>query len=78
MDVTFAVSSLSRFAATPREGHLRRAIKTLGYLKKYPDKGYYIDPRAPKLHVDYEELIPDFGNEYTNFIKELDDNYLNR
>ena len=73
MDVTFAVSSLSRFVARPREGHLRRAIKILGYLKKYSDKGYYIDSQAPKLNVDYEELIPDFGNQYADFIEELDD-----
>ena len=73
MDVTFAVSSLSRFAAKPREGHLRRAIKILGYLKKYPKKGYYIDPREPKLNVSYEELTPDFGNQYADFIEEVDD-----
>ena len=73
MDVTFAVSSLSRFAAKPREGHLRRAIKILGYLKKYSNKGYYIDPREPKLNFSYEELTPDFGNQYADFIEEGDD-----
>ena len=43
-DITFAVSSLSRFAARPREGHLKRAIKIYGYLKKYQKRGYKIDP----------------------------------
>ena len=33
MDITFAVSSLSRFSSKPREGHFRRALKIIGYLK---------------------------------------------
>ena len=32
-DITFAVSSLSRFSNKPREGHLKRTEKILGYLK---------------------------------------------
>ena len=39
MDITFAVSSLSRFCANPRKGHLRRAIKILGYLKSFQKEG---------------------------------------
>ena len=73
MDITFAVSSLSRFAAKPREGHLKRAIKIFGYLKKYPKKGFYVDPREPILNVQYEELIPDFGNQYDDFTEDVDD-----
>ena len=73
MDITFSVSSLSRFGAKPREGHLQRAIKILGYLKKYPKKGFYIDPREPILNTEYEELVPDFGNQYADFIEDVDD-----
>ena len=72
-DITFAVSSLSRFCANPREGHLRRAIKILGYLKKYPKRGYFIDPRDPILNVDYDDVKPDFGHQYHDFQEEIDD-----
>ena len=72
MDITFAVASISRFAARPREGHLRRAIKIFGYLKKYPKKGFYVDPRDPILNIQYEDLIPDFGNQYADFVEDKD------
>ena len=72
MDITFSVASLNRFAAHPREGHLKRAIKIYGYLKKYPKKGYTIDPRDPILNIKYEEMKPDFGNQYSDFIEEQD------
>jgi hypothetical protein len=36
MDINYAISSLSRFAAAPRHGHLDLARHTLGYLKKIP------------------------------------------
>ena len=73
LDITFAVASLSRFSNNPRENHLKRAIKILGYMKKYPGKGYTVDPRAPILNYKYEKLEPDFGNQYADFVEELDD-----
>ena len=73
MDITFAVSSLSRFCAHPREGHLKRAIKILGYLKKFPKRGYMIDPNELNLGIDYSEIKPDFGNQYKDFREEIDD-----
>ena len=72
LDICFAVSSLSRFAAKPREGHLNRAIKILGYLKKYPSKGYTIDPKDPQIEAEYDSVIPDFGNQYADFVEEID------
>ena len=72
MDITFAVSSLSRFASKPREGHMKRALRILGYLKKYPKKGYIIDPRAPIENINYEKVQPDFGNQY-DFKEEIDE-----
>ena len=64
MDITFAVSSLSRFAAKPQEGHLRRALKIIGYLKKYPKRGYVIDPRPPIENIKFSKVTADFGNQY--------------
>ena len=59
MDMTFAVSSISRFASKPREGHMRKALKIIGYLKKYPKKGYVIDLRAPIEIEKYSDILPD-------------------
>ena len=36
-DVAHATSSLSRFSACPREGHLARALRVFGFLKKRPN-----------------------------------------
>jgi hypothetical protein len=37
-DISFAVSSLSRFSAAPRKGHLDLALHLLGYLKHFPNR----------------------------------------
>ena len=37
-DVAFAVTSLSRFSAFPRKGHLSRLLRIFGYLKKYKNR----------------------------------------
>ena len=57
LDIAFAVSSLSRFSQAPREGHLERTHKILGYLKKYTKRGYIIDPRDPILNISYESIV---------------------
>ena len=72
LDICFAVSSLSRFAANPKEGHLKRAVKILGYLKKYPSKGYLINPNDPEIELEYDEVTPDFGNQYADFKEDID------
>ena len=71
MDITFAVSSLSRFASNSRKGHTKRALKILGFLKKYQKRGYLIDPRSPIVNMEYSEITPDFGNQY-DMEEELD------
>ena len=70
--MTLPAAPLNRFAAHPREGHLKRATKIYGYLKKNPKKGYTIDPRDPILNIKYKEMTPDFGNQYSNFVEEKD------
>ena len=72
-DIAFAVSSLSRFAHQPRQEHLERSEKILGYLKKYSKRGYIIDPRDPIVDVEFESIIPDFGHQYSDFREEIDD-----
>jgi Reverse transcriptase (RNA-dependent DNA polymerase) len=73
-DINFAISSLSRYAAAPRKGHLDMAEDILGYLKKYPAKGYVINPKPPKIDHRYEtvKLKEDFGGQYQYFQEDLD------
>jgi hypothetical protein len=70
MDIAYAFTSLSRFSIAPRKGHLDRALKVFGYLKKYPGKRIIIDSRDPiyegseevyseDLRDEFEELYPD-------------------
>ena len=69
------VASLSRFSAAPRKGHLEMTRYVLGYLKKYPKKGYYINGKEPEIiNSDYEKFVPehDFGTQYHYFKEELD------
>ena len=75
IDITYAVSSLSRFSTCPRKGHNLLARKILGYLKKYPKRGIVIDPSPPKI-TDYPDIPPDkfeeFGHQYQYFKEEHD------
>ena len=73
-DLTHAVSSLSRFAAAPKEGHLELARRIFGYLKKYPKRGYAINPAPLKLDAEYEKVNVklNFGNQYSYFTEEVD------
>ncbi len=77
IDICFAVSSLSRFCACPREGHLSRALRVWGYLKKYPSRSLRIDPKRftiPGEALD-KELI-DFTEQYSYAKEELDPRFL--
>lgn len=66
LDITFAVSSLSRFSAAPREHHLELAYYLFGYLKKNPNRRIVVDSRP--LLVDAElrsaSFHPDFLEDY--------------
>ena len=74
MDINYAVASLSRFSVAPRRGHLDLAKKIFGYLKKYPRRGYIINPKPPKIAAEYQrvELKQDFGNQYRYFTEDVD------
>ena len=41
-----AVIHLIKFQASPREGHLKAAYSTWGYLKNHPRFGVLIDPSS--------------------------------
>jgi hypothetical protein len=73
-DINYAISSLSRYAAAPRKGHLEMAEEVLGYLKKYPARGYVINPKPPSIDPRYEtvKLKENFGGQYQYFTEDLD------
>ena len=50
------------------------AIRILGYLKKYPKRGYIINLSKPKVDLDYESIgfSKDFGIQYSYFKEDLD------
>ena len=77
-DVAHATSSLSIFSACPREGHLARALRIFGFLKKCPNRRYVVDSRDPILRGGEEELGKDFTqgliSVYQDAAEELDAN----
>ena len=73
-DLCYSITSLSRFSAGPREGHLEMARQIMGYLRKYPKRGYVVNPEPPHFDSVYSdvEVKCDFGNQYSYFREELD------
>ena len=74
-DICYAVASLSRFSIAPRKNHLQMAEHILGYLKKFPNRGYLINPQNPKINENgrkMSKLTKDFGNQYHYFKEEMD------
>jgi len=73
-DINYAMSSLSQYSMAPRKGHLELARKIFGYLKKYPKRGYKINPEPPTFAIGYKpmEIKADFGHQYSYFHEELD------
>ena len=73
-DIQFAVCSISRFATDPRQGHLELGQRILGYLKKYPKRGYIISSRPLIIDKDLLKESPqiDFGNQYEYFTEPMD------
>ena len=73
LDICFAVSSLSRFSANPREHHLELALHVMGYLKKNPNRRIVIDSRPLKVDPDLQKQVfqPDFLNDYPDAEEEI-------
>jgi hypothetical protein len=76
IDVAHATSSLSRFTACPRQGHLERVLRVFGYLKKRPNRRIVVDSRDPE-YVGAEaarelDLTEEFRDQYANAFEEID------
>ena len=73
-DIHYSVCSLSRFQVAPRNGHLKLARKVMGYLRKFPRRGYTVNSSTPKFDMDMDKvkLNQDFGNQYHYFTEDID------
>jgi len=79
MDIGFAVNSLSRFSASPREGHLEAATRIFAYLSSYPEKWVPLDPGEHKPNGTLEDpckgIKPDWKDYYFDAYEEIDSKY---
>ncbi len=63
-DVAYATSSLSRFTAAPRKGHLDRVLRVFGYLKKRSNRRIMVDSDNPVFTGEVEMLDHDYSEEF--------------
>ena len=75
LDISFACSSLSRFSANPREGHLELAIYLFGYLlKKFPNRQLILNsqPFLISEELTGKSFIPNFLDNYPDAKEDID------
>jgi hypothetical protein len=73
IDICFAVCSLSRFCACPREGHFKRALWIWGYLKKYPGRSLKRDHNTFQLQSELLDTdLIDFTEQYAYAREKID------
>ncbi len=78
IDICCAVSSMSRFCVSPREGHLDRVFRIFGHLKKYPNKAIGIVDRELIINKELlEDRTTNYGFEdfYAYAYEELDERF---
>ena len=54
--LTYDVTSIRIFSEAPREVHFDLAKKVFGYLKKYPKRGYAINPQPLDIDMEYKKV----------------------
>ena len=72
------VSSLNRFGAYPREGHLNLAVSSFGYVKTTINTQIDIDSRLlyfARTNPDFKKIIPDFIQDYSDTKEDLDSGF---
>ena len=73
VDICFAISSLGRFGACPRVGHLDLLLHVFGYLKQFKKKRIAIDstPINYDSFAESTSLICDFLQDYPDVKKQI-------
>ena len=74
-NIAHATSSLARFASCPSKGHLDRALRLFGELKKYLNKRIVVDYWDPIVTGGdlscYSKLVEEFKEEYPEAVEEI-------
>ena len=63
-DIAYATSTLARFSAKQRKGHLEAMCRIFGYLKKYPNNRIIIDPSMPDNQLGEDFVAKDWSEYY--------------
>lgn len=69
---------MSRFCASPREGHLHWVFRSFGNLKKYPNRALGIIDRDPIINKEQLQEIPsgyDFEDQYVYAYEDIDEHF---
>ena len=76
-DIAYAINTLSRYMAKPREGHLKALMRVFGYLEKFPTGRIVIDSKyydRSKYNLGakeaWKELYPDAEEDLPNKMPE--------
>ena len=38
--------------------------------EKITERGYIVDHRDPIVNIEYKRIVPDFGNQYSDFVED--------
>ena len=57
VDVLYEVSLLSKYQASPRQGHMEQVLHIFAFLDKHPKLTLYMEPSLPNL--DYHIFTTD-------------------
>jgi hypothetical protein len=75
-DIAHATNQLARFSSCPREGHMKRALRVFGYLRRRKNRRILIDSRDPIIAgVDFsggDKLAGEMGKEYPGAAEMID------
>ena len=69
-DVMFAIQTMARFSAAPKEGHLTRMLRVFGYLKGYLRYGIIIDTSEKQVQ-GVEDVEVNWNEQYPGATEEL-------
>ena len=70
LDVMFAIQTMARFSAVPKEGHLARMLRVFGYLKGYLRYGIIIDTSEKQVQ-EVEDIEVNWNEQYPGATEEL-------
>ena len=71
-NIHYAVSTLERYSATPREGHMKVMLKVFGYFKHHMKRQIIFNTKEPELDKvesikqNWSELYPDAKKDYSS------------